>query len=414
MKHYKCVSCEINLELLTKKDIIAFSQQRQMELSFRNKTKGFAQATFKDLAKTFEVVIEQLEHARGVAGITLAYVPRKNIIPLDEDDNPPTNYPSLDAEAIAPALILENHVALLGPSAIAIALLEQNRPFCDTFRIDMVIVWNILYEMFGQTPVWLHAASTKKETNGRKLYCLLFAHYLGSYHVNHLANMMEARLASLTYRGKQNNWDWSRYTDAHIKQHTIAKNLMEHGYSGLDKCSKVQHLLTGIKDNVVQPVVCQVLAMREEEMTFKVCLALFSDFIQHLKQNPFSVCRVAELGSGGCGGNRGRADGGRGGGGCGCGGRGSRGSPSKGGPPVQSEANKVTWLHANKYYRLEKVCISSLSKQIFVVKQSTGANMGVKLCICELLCSVYRRGNSKCLEYLVLGACSNCGRAAVE
>jgi hypothetical protein len=45
---------------------------------------------------------------------------------------------------------------------------------------------------------------------------------------------MEARLASLTYRGKKKNWDWPQYTDAHIKQHTIAKNLMEHSYSGLE------------------------------------------------------------------------------------------------------------------------------------------------------------------------------------
>jgi hypothetical protein len=58
-----------------------------------------------------------------------------------------------------------------------------------------------------------------KEKNGHKLYLLLFAHYLGSDHVNHLANKMEARLASLTYHGKQKNWDWSRYTDAHIELH---------------------------------------------------------------------------------------------------------------------------------------------------------------------------------------------------
>jgi hypothetical protein len=78
MKHYKHVSCKIDLELLTKKDIVAFSQQHQMELSFKNKTKGFAQATFKDLAKTFEVVIKQLEHAHGVTGALLTYVPCKN------------------------------------------------------------------------------------------------------------------------------------------------------------------------------------------------------------------------------------------------------------------------------------------------------------------------------------------------
>jgi hypothetical protein len=249
MKHFKHMSHKINLETLTKKDIIVFSQQRQMELSFKNKTKGFAQATFKDLAKTFEVVIEQLEHARGVAGVPLAYVPCRKTSPLDEDDDPPTNYPSLDTKAIACVLILVDHVAFPGMSATAITLLEENGPFCNTFCINMVMVWNILYEMVGQTPAWLHVASTKKEKNDCKLYHLLFAHYLGSNHVNHLANKMEARLASLIYCCEQKNWDWSRYTDAHIQQHTIAKNLMEHGYSGLDEHSKVRLLLTGIQDN---------------------------------------------------------------------------------------------------------------------------------------------------------------------
>jgi hypothetical protein len=261
------------------------------------------------------------------------HVPRKNLILLDDNEDPPTNYPSLDAEAIARTPILEEHVALPGQSAKAIALLEENGPFCNTFRIDMVTVWNILFEMFGQTPVWLHATPTKKEKNGRKLYHLLFAHYLGSDHVNHLANMMEARLASLTYRGKQKNWDWSRYTDAHIEQHTIAKNRMEHGYSGLDERSKVRHLLTGIQDNSVQPVVCQVLAMREDDKTFTKCLALFADFVRHLEQNPSNMRCVAELGSAGQGGGRGRDAGGRGGGGRGRGSRVGRGSPSAGGPP---------------------------------------------------------------------------------
>jgi hypothetical protein len=126
MKLFKRVSCKIDLDSLTKKDIIAFSQQHQMEFTFKNKTKGFAQATFKDLAKTFEMVMEQLEHAGGVSGIMLAYEPRKNLIPLDEDEDPPTNYPSLDAEAIARAPILKEHVALPGQSAKAIALLEEN------------------------------------------------------------------------------------------------------------------------------------------------------------------------------------------------------------------------------------------------------------------------------------------------
>jgi hypothetical protein len=122
---------------------------------------------------------------------------------LDEDDNPLMKYPSLDAKAIARAPILKDHVAFPGPSTTAIALLEQNGPFCDAFHIDVMMVWNILYEMFEQTPMWLHATLTKKEKNSRKLHRLLFAHYFGSDHVNDFANKMEACLASLTYRGKQ-------------------------------------------------------------------------------------------------------------------------------------------------------------------------------------------------------------------
>jgi hypothetical protein len=127
MKHFKRVLREIDLDSLTKKDIIAFSQQRQMELIFKNKTKGFAQATFKDLTKTSKMVIEQLEHAREVSGIMLTYVPHKNLILLDEYKDPPTNYPSLDAKAIALAPILKEHVALPGQSAKAIALLDPGR-----------------------------------------------------------------------------------------------------------------------------------------------------------------------------------------------------------------------------------------------------------------------------------------------
>ncbi len=133
MKHFKRMSCKIDLDSLTKKDIIAIGQQLHMELTFKNKTKSFAQATFKDLAKTFETVMEQLEHACGVSGIQLAYVPLKKLIPLDEYDNPPTNYPSLDTKAIARAPILEDHATLSGQSMKAIALLEENGPFCDTF-----------------------------------------------------------------------------------------------------------------------------------------------------------------------------------------------------------------------------------------------------------------------------------------
>jgi hypothetical protein len=146
---------------------------------------------------------------------------------------------------------------------------------------------------------------------------------------------------------------------------------MEHGYSGLDEHSKVHHLLAGIQDNAVQPVVCQVLTMRDNDKTFTTCSALFSDFIRHLKQNPSNIRRVAELGSTGQGGGRGHDAGGRGGGGRGHGGRGGRGSPSKGRPPYQAEVDKVTWLQANKYYSTKEYAKFTAAKKVWIHQHCT-------------------------------------------
>jgi hypothetical protein len=352
LKHQKRVSCEIDLSDMTKESILEIEHQRQMEKSFTNKLDGYAHATFKDLAKTFEMVSEQLEHGRGINGVCLAYVVRADLIPPYEDDDPPEDYPSLDAKMIAHAPILEDREIGPDQTALEIKALENSGPFCASFRINMVTVWNILYEMFGQTPAWLHGQSTKKEKNGRKLFRLLFDHYLGAEHVTHQANKVEARIASLSYKGEQKNWGWDKYVDAHIEQHIIAKNLMPYGYSGIDERSKIRHLLGGISDPGLHPVTVNILAMREEDKTFTKCATMYTDFIRtcansmgpRQDRNGHQISPVLTGWGGGCGrGGGGRGDGrGRGGGGCG-GGRSA-------GVPDQADVDKVTWLQANKYY----------------------------------------------------------------
>ncbi len=146
---------------------------------------------------------------------------------------------------------------------------------------------------------------------------------------------------------------------------------MEHGYSGLDKCSKVRHLLTGIQDNAVQPVVYQVLAIREEEKTFMACLALFADFICHLKQNPSNLRRIAKLSSSGHNGRRGCDAVGRAGGGCGHGSRGGCGSSCKCKPSDQSEVDKVTWLQANKYYMAKEYAKFTAAEKAWIHQHRT-------------------------------------------
>ena len=71
---------------------------------------------------------------------------------------------------------------------------------------------------------------------------------------------------------------------------------MQHGYSGLDERPKIHHLLGGIHDDYVSPVVCQVLAMKEADKDFTSMTALFSDFLRHKKQDP-NACRISAINS---------------------------------------------------------------------------------------------------------------------
>jgi hypothetical protein len=184
------------------------------------------------------------------------------------------------------------------------------------------------------------------------LFRLLFDHYLGAEHVTHQANKVEARITSLSYKGEQKNWGWDKYVDAHIEQHIIAKNLMPYGYSDIDECSKICHLLGGISDPGLHPVTCNILAMKEEDKTFMKCATMYTDFIRtctnsvspRQDRNGRQISSVLTGRGGGRGrGGGGRGDGrGRGGGGCG-GGRSA-------GVPDQADVDKVNWLQANKYY----------------------------------------------------------------
>ena len=71
--------------------------------------------------------------------------------------------------------------------------------------------------------------------------------------VNNVDNMSthaEHKLETVNYTGGKGNWNFAKYVKLHKDQHAILEGLVGHGYSGIDACSKVQHLLLkGIKDH---------------------------------------------------------------------------------------------------------------------------------------------------------------------
>ena len=94
LKHQKRMSRGIDLSEMSKESILALDQQRQMEKTLTNKLDGYAQANFKDLAKLFEWVSEQLEHGRGINGGKLAMSCARTLFLRTRIVTPPRTIPT--------------------------------------------------------------------------------------------------------------------------------------------------------------------------------------------------------------------------------------------------------------------------------------------------------------------------------
>ena len=65
-----------------------------------------------------------------------------------------------------------------------------------------------------------------------------------------MASTAEKNLETAQYESESKRWSFDRYVRVHMEQHQILTDLKEHGYSGIDKRSKVHHLLKRVKSVV--------------------------------------------------------------------------------------------------------------------------------------------------------------------
>ena len=65
----------------------------------------------------------------------------------------------------------------------------------------------------------------------------------------------ERKLQNSHYDGEKKSWNWGKFVALNKEQHTVIKSLVDHGYSGMDKGTKVCHFLKENKTNELQAVV---------------------------------------------------------------------------------------------------------------------------------------------------------------
>ena len=80
-------------------------------------------------------------------------------------------------------------------------------------------------------------------------------------------------------------WNFNRSVRVQIYQHQILIYLKEYGYSGIDKSSKVHHLLLGIKIITLDAIKTQIIVSYTLRSNFDFCVTLYTDFISQARTN---------------------------------------------------------------------------------------------------------------------------------
>jgi hypothetical protein len=95
--------------------------------------------------------------------------------------------------------------------------------------------------------------------------------------------MAEMKLTTTLYHGEKHRWNFERHAKVHTDQHAILQGLVEHGYGGIDERSKVQHLVAGIKTNMMDPVKTRIMSDAQLCTDFAACVNLFQDYIHQTR-----------------------------------------------------------------------------------------------------------------------------------
>jgi hypothetical protein len=115
-----------------------------------------------------------------------------------------------------------------------------------TFINNHKKVYEIIAKITRDHPCWTYVKPAQRTRDGRMAYLGLYQHFLGPNNVDNMATMAEDKLESTVYNGEQRQWDFEKYINLHKSQHSIMEGLVEHGYTGLDPCSKGSRLTSSI------------------------------------------------------------------------------------------------------------------------------------------------------------------------
>jgi len=208
----------------------------------------------KEPGKFFEDLETLLSCIRGVTGVPLLQVVRKNLLPKDENEDPHTGKPdskylTIDDEMIACGpIIIEDNMEL----ACEEEDWEKDNTFDLAFLQDCKKVWTILSMICQGIYLYVHIKQFRGTIDSRGAWFSLKDFLLGVDQVLRTIRELESTLRGLTYCGEGWRHNFAKYCTAYTEQDNTADGLMEHGYPGLSMDQRIQYFLDGIKTSALE------------------------------------------------------------------------------------------------------------------------------------------------------------------
>jgi hypothetical protein len=148
------------------------------------------------------------------------------------------------------------------------------------------MVLDDLADIFCDTLSWTYIKDFVEPRDGRGAYRALFNHYIGRpNNVNNQSAASEKALATISYNGEGQHWNFEKYVTAQKKHHKILEGLVHYRYSGIDMHMKVCYLMDGIKSSVLDVPTGQILGNPVLCSAFDGSVTLSKDFITQSKSS---------------------------------------------------------------------------------------------------------------------------------
>ena len=144
--------------------------------------------------------------------------------------------------------------------------------YTTTYLANCIKVWEKLSEITRDLDCYSCVGPAQCRCDGRPAFLGLKGHYLGPNNVDSMSSAAEKKLQTTTYHSEQRCWNFEKYVKTHVDQHTILEGLVEDGYAGIDECSKVHHLMNGIKNPDFDPVKTPILSNATLRSNFDQCV----------------------------------------------------------------------------------------------------------------------------------------------